>query len=312
MRKRTIFGIIGGACAVLAVVPVAATSAQEDPAGARNNSGAPSAETLFWLAEETESRFVTRSGEEFSEDAPTAIELSATLSGSQEVDDQGTPGVGDPNGTGTATITVTLPTSVCWNIAVQNVTTPAIAAHIHEAPAGQNGEIVVPLAAPDLNGSSVGCTMADEALVERLVGNAAGFYVNVHTSDFPAGAVRGQLTGGFEEPQPGDRFFLREDLFASDATATKGARVGHTLIQCTFGLAQSLQCAGAAFIDGRGQIHFSATLPSSEEAAPFDIAVIGGTADFADAGGDATLTDQGTEDTSPTLYEVRVKHLAGA
>jgi hypothetical protein len=310
VRKRTIIlSVIGSACALVAVLPFAATSAQEVPSTEAKNSE-PGGETLFWLAEETESRFVTRSGDEFMGEEPTMFELSTTLSGAQEVSDAGTPGAGDPNGTGSATITITLPTSVCWNIAVQNVTTPAIAAHIHEAPAGQNGDIVLPLAAPDLNGTSIGCTVAEASLVERLLANAAGFYVNVHTSEFPAGAIRGQLAGGFEAPQPGDRLFIAEDLFASDASAAKGDLIGHTLIECVFGLAESLQCDGTAFITGRGQLHLTATVPTTDEPASFDIAIVGGTGDFADAGGDATLTDQGSEDTSPTLYEVRVKHFA--
>ena len=49
------------------------------------------------------------------------------------------------------------------------------------------------LVTPDADGNVMGCATADRALVKEILQNPAGFYVNVHTSDFPAGAVRGQL-----------------------------------------------------------------------------------------------------------------------
>jgi hypothetical protein len=312
MRTRSVFAGVVVAVGLMAVVPITVSAAEED-------SGIPpSTGEVFWLAEEAESRFVTRTGEEFGEEEqPTSVELTTTLSGVAEVTDDGTPGAGDPDGSGTASITVMLnpsgaPTTICWSIAVQNVVTPAAAAHIHEAPAGQNGPIVVPLSAPDLNGTAIGCTTpVEEGLLGRLVENAAGFYVNVHTTDFPAGSVRGQLEGGFGPPSPGDRFFLKENLFASDAAGTKGAPIGHTLVQCTFGLESTLQCDGTAFLDGRGQVHVSATVPFSEESEPFDVAVVGGTDEFATVGGDATITErQVGEDEFVSIYAVRLRELA--
>ena len=62
-------------------------------------------------------------------------------------------------------------------------------------PAGVAGPIVVPLGAPDANGVAEGCTTGDPAVLTRIQNNPAGFYVNVHTSDFPQGAIRGQLVG---------------------------------------------------------------------------------------------------------------------
>jgi hypothetical protein len=317
MRKRTVFGVVGGVCLVVGVVPLT-VSAQGANSGTSSTSSSTPRE-VFWRAEVTDSRFVTRTGEEFAEDdeEPTVLELTTTLSGQAEVSDDGTPGVGDPDGTGTATIEVLPsaagpPTTLCWAIVVQNVVTPAIGAHIHEAPAGENGPVVVPLSAPNLNGTSNGCTTpVDEEVLGRLIDNPAGFYVNVHTTDFPAGAVRGQLEGGFGG-MPGDQFFLTEDLFASDENGTKGDSIGRTIIQCTLGLAGSLQCAGTAFLDGRGQIHVSATVPFTEEAGvPFDVAVVGGTGEFATFGGDATITDHDADTSEAfSLYAMRLKDLA--
>ena len=37
------------------------------------------------------------------------------------------------------------------------------------------------------------CIAAEPDVLRPIVANPAGFYVNVHTGDFPKGAVRGQL-----------------------------------------------------------------------------------------------------------------------
>jgi hypothetical protein len=41
-------------------------------------------------------------------------------------------------------------------------------------------------------GVSSGCTATAQVLIDEIVANPSAFY-NVHTSDFPAGALRGQL-----------------------------------------------------------------------------------------------------------------------
>ena len=97
------------------------------------------------------------------------------------------PGPGDPDGSGTATITINRGLGeVCWEITVTDITLPAIGAHIHLAPVTDPGPIVVPLTAPDATGMSSGCTKA-------IAKNPSAYYVNVHTTDFPAGALRAQL-----------------------------------------------------------------------------------------------------------------------
>jgi len=105
------------------------------------------------------------------------------------------PWQGDADGTGQALITVNLgQREICWETSASNITLPATASHIHKAEPGIRGPIVVPLSPPGAGGTANGCASGlDPALVKDILTNPAAYYVNVHTSDFPAGAVRGQL-----------------------------------------------------------------------------------------------------------------------
>ncbi len=127
------------------------------------------------------------------------MELSANLRGGAEE----VPNPGDPDGMGTATVTLdTGSGQASFTIDVSNITLPAAAAHIHEGARGVAGDVVVPLTAPDANGTANGSAAVDAALMQRMMDNPAGFYVNVHTTDFPGGAVRGQLAAGGEAGAP--------------------------------------------------------------------------------------------------------------
>lgn len=102
---------------------------------------------------------------------------------------------GDPDGVGSALITLNHGRGeVCWQLDVSNLTLPATAAHIHKEAPGVRGPIVVALSAPDNSGSATGCASGvDRDLIQDILINPGSYYVNVHTSDFPPGAVRGQL-----------------------------------------------------------------------------------------------------------------------
>lgn len=100
----------------------------------------------------------------------------------------------DASGTGTAAVRMREgQREVCFTIAVRNIQLPAIGAHIHRGPAGQNGPVIIPFVAPGASGTSAGCVTADDGLVPEILANPPGFYVNVHTNQFPGGAARGQL-----------------------------------------------------------------------------------------------------------------------
>lgn len=113
--------------------------------------------------------------------------LSTTLTGDAEV------GGGDPDGSGSAHITLNQGQgTVCFEITVQNIEPPS-AAHIHAAPADVNGDVVVNFNLP-ANGLSGCIENVDRGLIKDIRQNPENYYVNVHNADFPPGAVRGQLS----------------------------------------------------------------------------------------------------------------------
>jgi hypothetical protein len=83
---------------------------------------------------------------------------------------------------------------ICYLLAAARLDGTVTAAHIHKAPAGSNGPVVVPLT-PPVDGAVVACTTAAPALAADIVANPANYYANIHSSAFPGGAVRGQLRG---------------------------------------------------------------------------------------------------------------------
>jgi len=132
--------------------------------------------------------------------------FTAHLSGGQEVPSA------DTNATGQAIFKLSKDgTRLDYRVIVANIENVTMA-HIHLAPAGANGPVVVwlyPEGPPpqriegrtqgtlaqgtitegDLVGPLAGQRLAD-LLDELVAGNA---YVNVHTSQYPAGEIRGQI-----------------------------------------------------------------------------------------------------------------------
>jgi hypothetical protein len=114
--------------------------------------------------------------------------FTTTLTGAAEV-----PGPGDPDGSGTAVIRLNHGQGeICYELAVSGIA-PASAAHIHVGSADVAGPVVVGLVAPT-GGSSSSCTSVDRDLIKAIIQNPDTYYVNVHNADFPAGALRGQLS----------------------------------------------------------------------------------------------------------------------
>lgn len=114
--------------------------------------------------------------------------ITTTLSGANEV-----PGPGDPDGSGTASVTFHRGKSpeICYTLTVTGIAT-ATAAHIHSGPAGVAGPVVLALQAP-ASGTSSGCIPVVTSTLKAIAGDLTNYYVNVHNAEYPAGALRGQL-----------------------------------------------------------------------------------------------------------------------
>lgn len=113
--------------------------------------------------------------------------LHASLSGAAEV-----PGPGDPDGAGTADVTVNAgQRKICYHLTVRNIGT-ATMAHIHAGAKGVAGPPKVTLKAPT-GGMSHGCVSVSRQLALDILKHPGAYYANVHNAEFANGAIRGQL-----------------------------------------------------------------------------------------------------------------------
>jgi hypothetical protein len=120
--------------------------------------------------------------------------LAATLDGDNEI-----PGPGDPDGRGRAFVRLA-GGKACFVLEWSKITAPT-AAHIHSGRAGVAGPVVVLFFQPAVNAASLpdtldsvaGCVAVDPAVARKIAAHPGDYYVNIHTADFGAGAIRGQL-----------------------------------------------------------------------------------------------------------------------
>jgi hypothetical protein len=126
---------------------------------------------------------------------PKTATFTIQLSGAEEVCPTAPGTCGGP-GTGTATITIDRNArTLCYTIMTSNVALPLLAAHIHVAPVGEAGPVVIPLFTQPVNATTVAACLSDldKNLLKAIIRNPQNYYVNVHNTPFPNGAVRGQL-----------------------------------------------------------------------------------------------------------------------
>ncbi len=121
-------------------------------------------------------------------------DFTPTLSGANEVcDEDGSCG---GEGSGTATVDINSDRNeICYKIELSGVE-GVTAAHIHAAPAGEPGDVVVDLAYEGDDAGGEGCVDGiEEGVLEEISEEPGRHYLNVHTDDLPDGAARGQLEG---------------------------------------------------------------------------------------------------------------------
>jgi len=127
---------------------------------------------------------------------PPPTSFSATLTGAQSVPPSGS------NALGTARFDVLADGSIHWTLHTAGLDT-VLASHIHVGHPGETGNVVVglfttgPSSNLDLQGSINDATQVAAVLNLFRTDDA---YVNVHTTSFPNGEIRGRVVtsnGGF-------------------------------------------------------------------------------------------------------------------
>ena len=112
----------------------------------------------------------------------------ADLDPEQEVEDV----VSDARGIGVFNLSKT-GMEVNYHVVVNGLTGPITGAHLHEAPAGMAGDVIVGLT-DSVDGNVISGSFDPtefEGLMEDM--QAGNIYINVHTEEYPAGEIRGQL-----------------------------------------------------------------------------------------------------------------------
>ncbi|WP_157937023.1 CHRD domain-containing protein [Geodermatophilus chilensis] len=142
------------------------------------------------------------------------VRLTASGSGAEEV-----PAPGEADATVRADMTVDTETgSITYTVTVSGNDEPAAAAHIHRAPRGQAGDVVVPLDPAAVNEGRQATATADPSVAREIAESPENFYVNVHSPSFQQGFARGQLQAASPGSVPAG-----DGSSASDLPALVGA-----------------------------------------------------------------------------------------
>jgi hypothetical protein len=120
-----------------------------------------------------------------------------TLTGDQEATPTCAPPAvcGDPDAVGAAILIVNpVRDTVCFLARWSGIDGTVVAAHIHVAPEGVPGPVVVPLFAGTFDGSDKtrDCVSAN-GLADDILADPSSYYINIHSTVYPAGAIRAQL-----------------------------------------------------------------------------------------------------------------------
>ena len=82
---------------------------------------------------------------------------------------------------------------ICYDFSVDDLATPLMA-HIHKGSKRDTGPSVVTLFTGP-GGDLDDCLIWTEKWLAEIVANPTDFYVNLYTTEYPEGALRGQLLG---------------------------------------------------------------------------------------------------------------------
>jgi hypothetical protein len=116
----------------------------------------------------------------------TATKYRAAMTAEEEV-----PGPGPAGAKGTADVVFDDQAgTVCYELTYSGISKPT-AAHIHQGAKGVAGPVVVDFDVTK-NGDK-GCVPVDASKAGDIQAYPGQYYVNVHTVDYPKGAMRGQL-----------------------------------------------------------------------------------------------------------------------
>jgi hypothetical protein len=124
--------------------------------------------------------------------AADTVYLVSSLQGRNEV--PGTKGpVNDPDGRAVEVVKIN-GSKVSFSVRWQGISAPT-EGHIHAGGAGVNGDVKIELfsSARSGNTASGSVRVKDTSLLAALVADPGSFYANLHTRQFPGGALRGQL-----------------------------------------------------------------------------------------------------------------------
>ena len=115
--------------------------------------------------------------------------LTGSGSGADEA-----PGPGEDGATIEGDVSIDTDTGVVtYTVSVAGNSEDVAAAHIHEAPVGTAGPVVVPLDAAAVMAGSQATVTVEPALAAEIAAAPENYYLNAHSASFPNGFARGQL-----------------------------------------------------------------------------------------------------------------------
>ncbi len=116
------------------------------------------------------------------------VRLVGRLSGGAAV-----PGPGDPDGRGKAVVRVNDEKGkLCYVLTYSGIGEPN-GAHIHKAPKGEAGAVVIALFGESTASPAEGCVAAEASVLKSIQRKPRAYYVNIHNEEFPGSALRAQL-----------------------------------------------------------------------------------------------------------------------